>query len=403
MSELKQSALIQPQSFPGGMSVPPETVKSFYELAEQLRSGKLKTPPHQRWDDAWPKLKAIEWIQRLIDVSDRKQPPPLGTICVYMLPDTGTVQFLNDGLQRLTACKDALIHPEKYKFRSEDDAAKTLSRCYVPVQNREYNTHHQAAIDFEAVNKGTGLHKAEKYKYKFVYEPKWADWEHQYDRWERSLSERLSHFSARTRSKKSLRDRERSIRHLFAVAHIGEPLNGNADTSEVEEAVARVIRDKRPDDVGMAIEKMHRFAGLMEKAWRDIHPVVSERMNERLAMWCIGVMCLNEDVGPFFWMKFFDTLFKRTFGYPKLDEQREGKKTNTYFLTARLGQFHKVVKVLGLEVPVRESRPRPKNGIPGMDWHHIKPFVDHGDGPGEWLPSLLNAAQNARAPLKTSE
>lgn len=375
---------------------PPDGASPLLDLAEALERNQLIAPPHQRSRDAWSVKKRQLWIDRNRAVVSGIKQRPLGTICIYLLSDEGNqCRYLNEGLQRISACLDALTFPKKYGFHNRDEAERVLRGSYIHVQYRHYKNHREAAGDFEEVNNGTGLDKSERYKHVLLYADEWNyAWDIQFKKWSDSLNESLSSFTKTSKIRTNGLIRERSTRHLFAVAHIGRPLQGNDNTPEVETSCVDVARQCVPENVDSNIRRMYSFVAEIESAWRSVYSEPAKMMNNRLARWCIGVMFVNQDDVP---VNFWNTFLVKLFASVKSKVNLVDSDGNNFFLTSNLGLFRPTCRVLGVDIP---ERPRRKsNGTLKTGWHddHVLPLVDSGDGPTEPLPARLNAAKCARA------
>jgi hypothetical protein len=391
------SLLVHNQSY--AVMQQPDGPVSSMDLARQLADNRLVPPEHQRSNNRWSDSKKRAWINRLREVVGGGIQYPLGVICIYTVaPEGHRTQYLNEGLQRITAIVEALAHPTKYGFAGREDAESVFNGIFLLVQRRVYSSHLLAAKDFGEVNNGTTLHKAEKYKLEYVYSNNWPVWKDALAEWRQEISRSMASFAKGMNTAVAKLDRERSDRHLLAVAFLGRPLNGNEDNSDVELAVADVFKEHSPDEIRAAIMRMQRHMSVIETCWEESQPNRAIQMNERLARWCLGTMFIHySDYKPQWWSDLFTRLFKETGQDAILSRARAGRSPEQINLTWNFGRLPAVCRALGYEMPDNIRRPRQKGIKPGYDGHHYdKPFCDGGNGPTKPMPAALNRALCAR-------
>lgn len=141
------------------------------QLVSDLNCGLLKPAPHQRpfkWSVTQVK-NYISTILQTIRLHGKGGILPTGSIVTYQIPDgLDTSVYINDGFQRISAVRCALLEPAKYfpspfsKYH-KDDLWTYLSNYLVLVQHRHYSSHDQALFWFQRLNSGTPLTSAEFY------------------------------------------------------------------------------------------------------------------------------------------------------------------------------------------------------------------------------------------------
>ena len=212
----------------------PDTDLRLLDLARQLEARDIVPAPFQRGTRVWSKKEKKSWLERCRLVSRGEKEPPLGTVCLYKVPKNRGVDFINDGLQRISTAMEAMDHPRQFGYE-RDDINDFLSDTYIHVQNRMYASHIEAAYDFDAVNRGVPLNSYERHKWILSCHPKWISfWEDEINRWQRLLELQLAGFSRFAEKRNALSTRARSFFQLLCLCH-GKRILQYGNGPELEE------------------------------------------------------------------------------------------------------------------------------------------------------------------------
>lgn len=377
-----------------------DSSSSLLSLAEQFESGRLLRPPHQRSKDAWNRNRRRSWMDRCRAAAEGSANDPLGIICIYSLTEEGCRQeYLNEGLQRISAAVDARAWPQGYGFSSTDEVNAVLSATFIHIQNRQYETHRHAVDDFVAVNNGVSLEPGERHHHILVYSPHWATlWSYQVELWRDKTHHALASYCRTVERRNAVLSRYRADLQLFSVAHTKKPTKYGSD-SALEEAVRSCFTKSNPDLVKKLISKMETHAAEVEHVWRELFPEPGRMMHESLARWCLGVMFVHDLMEIPRWKDFFHKLFDSTGGSSTFAYKDPGERQKSVLLGTKLDCFGTVAKTLGCQIKEKQKRERHElTGLVKPGWHadHVRPFADHGEGEMQLLPARLNAAKNAR-------
>jgi hypothetical protein len=382
----------------------PDRIIGLLELVDRYRKQELVSAPHQRRPDVWNKKQRRAWIERL-DKTVRGGEPPLGVFCLYFLTSKEEHrEFLNDGLQRVASCADALRFPGDYGYKLED-ITHILKLNDVTTQNRIYDNHSEAREDFALVNKGTGLTKSELHNHHLIESPNWTTvWKEQIELFRKAISDSLATYCVTTPGRQAEDSEYRTDLMLFSVAQFGRPLTFGMNDS-LWMIVKEVFDKCSPSDIRIAIKKINAFSAEIEAAWRKISPRVGDLVSSRLARWLLGVRlyqehCLGqESFSPLWWATFYEKLFEHTGGSVNIQYKNDNGQLITLNMASKLYKFAMVIEKLELEIPESLRRKRGKPLKAGFVHDHIESFADHGEGETVPMPTRLNAAKSARESL----
>jgi hypothetical protein len=322
---------------------------------------------------------------------------PLGCICIYSLPND-TKQYINEGLQRVSTALRALECPDEYNI-SPKSMEHILKNTCLHVQRRIYDTHKDAAIDFDLVNRGVRLQPGERHKYRYVYHHQWSTiWKRQIELWHTTIATLLAKYCHTVEDRPHITEAShRQSLHLFCVAHLKRPRDYGSD-DRLERVVVECFDTITPTQVRDSLKTIERYSAEIQKWWREYEPSSERNMQEVLCKWCLGIMFIHQAYPLKWWATFFPTLFKETKGQAVIRAELRGKP-RALFLTKRLSIFPSVCRVLKIELPPEpERRVRTNKPLlePGFQEDHAMPFVDYGEGATSSMPARLNAAKNAR-------
>lgn len=136
------------------------------DVISDYRSKELCDPDYQR-EYIWTNAKARNFLKRTIKLGH-----VLGVITTYRL-DGGTVNFLQDGKQRVTTLRMAFDNPSNFSLSKED--ADVLRIAQISQQTMCYESHDEARLDFQHLNDGVGLIPYEKYRGDLECDPEGKD------------------------------------------------------------------------------------------------------------------------------------------------------------------------------------------------------------------------------------
>lgn len=125
------------------------------EVVRAFKEKTLQVPEYQR-SYCWTEAKAKNFLERTKQLGQ-----VLGVITAYKLVGSH-VEFLQDGLQRITTLGRVLDNPGKYDVTKED--AHLLANARICYQSMQYEDHDVARMDFQHLNDGMGLVPYEKYR-----------------------------------------------------------------------------------------------------------------------------------------------------------------------------------------------------------------------------------------------
>lgn len=377
----------------------PDMPVRILDLVLRYVNGELQAPKHQRDPLVWPRKKQLRWVQRLVDVAYGVKLPPLGIVCIYTLVSEDSLQeYLNEGLQRISTAALFLQRPHLFGDYTPERARRILHANIIYVQCRSYESHNEAARDFEEVNQGLSLEPYEIHKNILVNRDDWPSlWEGQIKIWNEAIAGTLAIYcrSSSTRRTERLRLLRQNLQ-LFAVAHLGRPTSMGSG-SEIEDAVAESFGKSDPDKVSKHIADIKRYSMIIQNAWRSNYEHTTELMPDSLARWCIGVMLLHYDgTNVPWWNEFFAALFSKTGRETVLRPDATSDRKRPIFLTEQLSAFGAVCKELGLHLPEKKVRQKHRTLLAeGASSDHVLPFSKYGEGETQPMPSLLNSSKCA--------
>jgi len=149
-----------------GLADANEFIQPIKVLLEDLKTNTIIYPEHQR-EYVWTTPKQKRYIDRIFN-SKRK---PIGVIGTYQIDlgnGKGSSFYLNDGRQRLTTIELLIADPSRYG-RTQKEVSELLSTYKIPMQHRHYESHEEAALDFQDINMGTTVTPFDFYKANLVY------------------------------------------------------------------------------------------------------------------------------------------------------------------------------------------------------------------------------------------
>lgn len=118
------------------------------DILKELEINELVNPFFQR-EFVWPEKKQRDFIQYTIEIQQLEAP-----IHTYCLPGS-YIQYLKDGRQRLTTLGIAIAAPHTFDLTREQ--IELLRHIRVHIMHRQHDTHENAMVSFQNLNKGTGL------------------------------------------------------------------------------------------------------------------------------------------------------------------------------------------------------------------------------------------------------
>lgn len=133
----------------------PVEVRRVVDIVTAFNNEELRVPSYQR-EYCWSGSKPKHFLERTITLGH-----VLGVITVYGLKGVN-VEYLQDGLQRITTLSKAIANPDLYEL-CEDDVI-SLKKASVSYQSVTYDSHDVARQDFQYLNDGIGLVPYEKYR-----------------------------------------------------------------------------------------------------------------------------------------------------------------------------------------------------------------------------------------------
>lgn len=127
---------------------PPSRDLLVKDVLREIRSDELVNPFFQR-EFVWTARKQQEFIDYTLKTGQLSA--PVHTYCV----SGSLTRYLKDGRQRLTTLQRAIENPTAFGLTSTH--AELLSNIGVHIMHRQHVDHNEAMIDFQNLNKGTGL------------------------------------------------------------------------------------------------------------------------------------------------------------------------------------------------------------------------------------------------------
>lgn len=134
-------------------------------LVDNYTQGDYDLPLHQR-EFVWKHKKQKDWLRNLLKSNYK----PCGVIVIYQIrydDRFGSKKYINDGYQRIYTIIKAKASPEIYELADKD--INDILAQTITVQFRIYNSHEDAAEQFQYLNIGTAMTAYEYYKTRLVY------------------------------------------------------------------------------------------------------------------------------------------------------------------------------------------------------------------------------------------
>jgi S-ribosylhomocysteine lyase LuxS involved in autoinducer biosynthesis len=134
-----------------GTSLPPQPAARdllVKDVVREIKNNELINPFFQR-EFVWPVQKQKDFIDYTLQTGQLSA--SLHTYCV----EGSLVRYLKDGRQRITTLRYAIDSPEK--FNLSEAQVEVLKHVGVHIMHRQHENHDVAMVDFQNLNKGTGL------------------------------------------------------------------------------------------------------------------------------------------------------------------------------------------------------------------------------------------------------
>lgn len=381
-------------------------------MALRFENHELCAPPFQR-DYVWSEKKLIEWINTVISHK------AIGVIVTYQCHD-GTVEFLADGFQRLTATCRFLRTPQKYGFPFGPVQAKEYCYKYqITVQHRHYDDEFEAMKAFQNLNKGTALTPAEVHKGELTLKPRGA-----------LIYKRIPNIMAglempiKSGINLGRRPASKYLRDTFALfyQYITKTKMRSFWETRKENDIGKSIESllmAHIEEVGWNEEEIEKQIGQFQKYMASEIALLVAVQNQtgqggkafspsalrwllHLALWrknCSRpIIRYKEFVRKLFvyWKQFPGQTFSSRFTLLSRDQKREVIAE----ITLRVGQLNRLerlceyLQVEGLYYPLTRKR----QGSPAIGIHasHKEPFSEVGEGEVFLEPAIENIARGAR-------
>jgi len=375
-------------------------------MVESLANAEISIPEFQR-DYIWNKRKLKGWINTVI--SGRA----IGVIVTYQIMGMGPV-FLADGLQRLTATMYFLNDPQAYGYKFGTDQAERICKAFdITQQHRHYETHNEAWIGFQNINRGTVLTPAEFHKGELVMD---LCGKIVYSKIPDSVIIHQSPFMKSHsfgRSQESRLRRDAFALFLQYISKTDKMDFWNVSATQVgrgisvESELVRFFNEHgySPDDTEKAIKQFSQFIGEQAAELRQILEEAGQKgkhMSPTVFRWLLHLTIWRRNTRKElslyqqFVMRFFE-MFKDH----KSISSRFPKPgiTPVEFCSLTLSSLRDLAQLCdGLDVPLHK-RNKPNKKVEtsvGYNESHEQPFSIHGDGPTFIEPAPRNKSRGAR-------
>lgn len=272
-----------------------DSIHQIRYLVDGFKNKTYDLPLHQR-DFVWKYKKQKDWLMNLLR-SDYK---PCGVIVIYQLRidnKYGSNKFINDGYQRLYTIIKAQRDPSSYGLHEKD--LEDILNQDITVQKRIYNTHEDAAQQFQFLNIGTAMTAYEYYKTNLVYLKNWES----YEEIIKKVIKEMNEADMQVISKKPTEENQKGIRDVYGL--IVRTLTENYSSFGTH---YRTISNKKPDETNedkniemllrgelekitisqfneiskKIINSIHQIKALLMDSIQDANKLIEERNNTKI-------------------------------------------------------------------------------------------------------------------------
>lgn len=376
-------------------------------VVEQLNNGELKIPHFQREPNAWKASKQKNWFDTVISGD------AIGVIVTYQLkiPVSGSHHpiYLADGFQRLTATIEVMLNPRDYGYTFDDDQAKKYVKSFrIVQQHRIYESHEQAYMAFQNLNRGTSATPAEFYKGELT---KTTDGAYMYDVLPVILQESSNHFTRNLEYQRTSIGKHQRVSLAAFYQYVtkskvtrfwdSSKATINIDTDNpIERYLHRWIEDK--PDIKQHIKSYKSF---VQEQCALIFEILRQEKGQgetvSLAVYHtllhFGIWRRNTgivDIG------YQEELTRKVFRHSRTNTSTllvgdDVSTADKYVLSAGdLNRLLRFADAVGMPIAKKTRKKQPK--ARGYDNSHKIPFADFGDGETFGEPAPLNRARGRK-------
>lgn len=405
---MEDKAIQQDLGFHTGVPRKPmDSARHLKDMIDDLALGVLQIPEFQR-DPCWDDQKIKEWCETIISQQ------AIGSIVTYQIQGQGP-QFLADGLQRLTATRRFLKHPQAYGFNFGPSIAEEYCRAFfLPIQHRHYNDHEEAMQAFQNLNKGTITTPAEFHKGEMTLNP---IGKYIYDKLPNLVTQVGYSLTFNQYGGRETRARLRRDAFVLFWQYITgtESINFckvnqiQTDGSSIESKLMEYIEREKwtQSDVDSQLRYFEQF---LQSAFAMIVDVLREQGQEEKAfsktllraLFHLAIWRKNTKRSVEKHLEFLTRLFEHLSKYPSMTSRSEvegedGKMVSVQIALSNISRFRVLDnEAFGIGLFDEPEKRLKSNTRPGYDRSHVLPFINHGEGEAFSEPASLNRARGAK-------